>query len=144
MNVAPMDEVAMGGARRTDSPCLNRVWWPRTGKCSVGTPPPRWTDDIKRIVGSKRCRMVWGVGWKLWQEDFVCQLKRMNDRNELNIVAQIKAIPLAHCCSTSLSDFWRERVTNISTHSISIFYTDWFDHWSSLPPSMVQAKLLQN
>ncbi|CAH2240102.1 jg6356 [Pararge aegeria aegeria] len=26
-------------------------WQPRTGKRSVGRPPTRWTDDIKRVAG---------------------------------------------------------------------------------------------
>ncbi|CAH2218225.1 jg26912 [Pararge aegeria aegeria] len=26
-------------------------WQPRTGKRSVGRPPKRWTDDIKRVAG---------------------------------------------------------------------------------------------
>ncbi|CAH2254156.1 jg14367, partial [Pararge aegeria aegeria] len=36
-------------------------WQPRTGKRSVGRPPTRWTDDIKRVAGSrgsKRLRTV--------------------------------------------------------------------------------------
>ncbi|CAH2237070.1 jg17246 [Pararge aegeria aegeria] len=28
-------------------------WQPRTGKRSVGRPPTRWTDDIKRVAGSR-------------------------------------------------------------------------------------------
>ncbi|CAH2242787.1 jg4421 [Pararge aegeria aegeria] len=28
-------------------------WEPRTGKRSVGRPPTRWTDDIKRVAGRR-------------------------------------------------------------------------------------------
>ncbi|CAH2211302.1 jg577 [Pararge aegeria aegeria] len=28
-------------------------WQPRTGKRSVGLGPTRWTDDIKRVAGSR-------------------------------------------------------------------------------------------
>ncbi|CAH2241629.1 jg24176 [Pararge aegeria aegeria] len=28
-------------------------WRPRTGKRSVGRPPTRWTDDIRRVAGSR-------------------------------------------------------------------------------------------
>ncbi|CAH2242902.1 jg14472 [Pararge aegeria aegeria] len=28
-------------------------WQPRTGKRSVGRPPTRWIDDIKRVAGSR-------------------------------------------------------------------------------------------
>ncbi|CAH2259111.1 jg9970 [Pararge aegeria aegeria] len=28
-------------------------WRPRTGKRIVGRPPTRWTDDIKRVAGSR-------------------------------------------------------------------------------------------
>ena len=39
-------------------------WRPRTGKRSVGRPPTRWTDDIKRVAGSRwahaaQDRCVW-------------------------------------------------------------------------------------
>ncbi|CAH2269561.1 jg8306 [Pararge aegeria aegeria] len=34
-------------------------WQPRTGKRSVGRPPTRWTDDIKRVAGSAHtCRAL--------------------------------------------------------------------------------------
>ncbi|CAH2211015.1 jg637, partial [Pararge aegeria aegeria] len=29
-----------------------KEWQPRAGKRSVGRPPTRWTDDIKRVAGS--------------------------------------------------------------------------------------------
>ncbi|CAH2236625.1 jg16464 [Pararge aegeria aegeria] len=28
-------------------------WRPRNGKRSVGQPPPRWTDDIRRVAGTR-------------------------------------------------------------------------------------------
>ncbi|CAH2269388.1 jg22232 [Pararge aegeria aegeria] len=38
---------------------------PRTGKRSIGRPPTRWTDDIKRVVGSRwiqaQHREVWNA-----------------------------------------------------------------------------------
>ncbi|CAH2259080.1 jg17259 [Pararge aegeria aegeria] len=42
-------------ARRTDGRWGSKVleWRPRTGKRSVGRPPIRWTDDIKRVAGSR-------------------------------------------------------------------------------------------
>ncbi|CAH2242429.1 jg20431 [Pararge aegeria aegeria] len=33
-------------------------WQPRTGKRSVGRPPTRWTDDIKRVAGIGSIRIV--------------------------------------------------------------------------------------
>ncbi|CAH2235424.1 jg13282 [Pararge aegeria aegeria] len=49
-------------ARRTDGRWGSKVleWRPRTGKRSVGRPPTRWTDDIKRLgaAGNKRPRTV--------------------------------------------------------------------------------------
>ncbi|CAH2238895.1 jg13703 [Pararge aegeria aegeria] len=41
-------------ARRTDGRCRLKVleWRLRTGKRSVGRPPTRWTDDIRRFAGS--------------------------------------------------------------------------------------------
>ncbi|CAH2240381.1 jg26420 [Pararge aegeria aegeria] len=47
-------EVAMGGhiIRRRDGRWGPKVleWQPRTGKRSVGRPPTRWTDDIRRVA----------------------------------------------------------------------------------------------
>ncbi|CAH2217892.1 jg25709 [Pararge aegeria aegeria] len=42
-------------ARRTDGHWGSKVlkWQPRTGKRSVGRPPTRWTDGIKRVAGSR-------------------------------------------------------------------------------------------
>ncbi|CAH2236655.1 jg16482 [Pararge aegeria aegeria] len=42
-------------ARRTDGRLGSKAleWRPRTVKRSVGQPPTRWTDDIKRVAGSR-------------------------------------------------------------------------------------------
>ncbi|CAH2248409.1 jg6202 [Pararge aegeria aegeria] len=42
-------------ARRTDGHWDLKFleWLPRTGKRSVGRPPTRWTDDIRRVAGSR-------------------------------------------------------------------------------------------
>ncbi|CAH2242620.1 jg8457 [Pararge aegeria aegeria] len=42
-------------ARRTDGRGGLKVleWRPRTGKCSVGRAQTRWTDDIRRVAGSR-------------------------------------------------------------------------------------------
>ncbi|CAG9120660.1 unnamed protein product [Plutella xylostella] len=52
--------------RRTDNRWGRRVleWRPRTGKRSVGRPPARWTDDLRRVAGS---------GWMRKAEDRVLQ-----------------------------------------------------------------------
>ncbi|CAH2228331.1 jg1561 [Pararge aegeria aegeria] len=51
-------------ARRTDGRWGLKVleWRPRTGKRSVGQPPSRWTDDIRRVAGS---------GWRQAAQDRV-------------------------------------------------------------------------
>ncbi|CAH2237936.1 jg4630 [Pararge aegeria aegeria] len=41
-------------------------WQPRNGKRSVGRPPTRWTDDIKRVAGSR------GI-WNSLQKTYVQQ-----------------------------------------------------------------------
>ncbi|CAH2245272.1 jg5104 [Pararge aegeria aegeria] len=45
----------MAIARRTDGRWGLKVleWRPRTGKRSVGRPPTSWTDDIRRVAGSR-------------------------------------------------------------------------------------------
>ncbi|CAG9116424.1 unnamed protein product [Plutella xylostella] len=50
--------------RRTDNRWGRRdlEWRPRTGKRSVGRPPFRWTDDLRRVAGS---------GWMRKAEDRV-------------------------------------------------------------------------
>ncbi|KAG7305016.1 hypothetical protein JYU34_010462 [Plutella xylostella] len=50
--------------RRNDNRWGRRVleWRPRTGKRSVGRPPARWTDDLRRVAGS---------GWMRKAEDRV-------------------------------------------------------------------------
>ncbi|CAH2230549.1 jg8877 [Pararge aegeria aegeria] len=42
-------------ARRTDVRWGSKVleWRPRTSKHSVGRPPTRWTEDIKRVAESR-------------------------------------------------------------------------------------------
>ncbi|CAH2268262.1 jg15893 [Pararge aegeria aegeria] len=42
-------------ARRTDGRWALKVleWRPLTGKRSVGRPPTTWTDDIRRVAGSR-------------------------------------------------------------------------------------------
>ncbi|CAH2239686.1 jg12462 [Pararge aegeria aegeria] len=42
-------------ARRTDGRWGLKVlaWRPHTGKRSLGRPPMRWTDDIRRVAGSR-------------------------------------------------------------------------------------------
>ncbi|CAH2245669.1 jg6565 [Pararge aegeria aegeria] len=48
-------------ARRTDGRWGLKVleWRLRTGKRSVGRPPTRWTDDVRRVAGGKRPRTVY-------------------------------------------------------------------------------------
>ncbi|CAH2240093.1 jg6347 [Pararge aegeria aegeria] len=50
-------EVAMGRAHSSEKGWTlgSKVleWQPRTGKRSVGRPPTSWTDDIKRVAGSR-------------------------------------------------------------------------------------------
>ncbi|CAH2226846.1 jg584 [Pararge aegeria aegeria] len=50
--------------RRTDGRWGRRVleWRPQIGKRSVGRPPARWTDDLKKVAGS---------GWMRKAEDLV-------------------------------------------------------------------------
>ncbi|CAH2267506.1 jg22594 [Pararge aegeria aegeria] len=47
-------------ARRTDGRWSLKVleWRPRTGKRSVGRPPTRWIDEIRRVAGGKRPRTM--------------------------------------------------------------------------------------
>ncbi|RVE52335.1 hypothetical protein evm_002973 [Chilo suppressalis] len=42
-------------ARGSDNRWVRKVleWRPRTGRCSVGRPPTRWTDDIVKCAGSR-------------------------------------------------------------------------------------------
>ncbi|CAH2240287.1 jg14273 [Pararge aegeria aegeria] len=44
-------------------------WRPRTGKRSVGRPPMRWTDDIRRVAGSR-----WRQAAQDLQKTYVQQL----------------------------------------------------------------------
>ncbi|CAH2269528.1 jg19076 [Pararge aegeria aegeria] len=46
----------MGGAHSSENRWMGSKvleWQTRTGKRSVGRPPTRWTDDIKRVAGSR-------------------------------------------------------------------------------------------
>ena len=49
-------------SRRTDNRWSKRAleWRPRLGKRSVGRPPTRWSDDLRRVAGS---------GWMRRAED---------------------------------------------------------------------------
>ncbi|CAH2242721.1 jg11450 [Pararge aegeria aegeria] len=49
-------------------------WRPRTGKRSVGRPPTRWTEDIRRVVGSRwRQAAQDRVLWNSLQKTYVQQ-----------------------------------------------------------------------
>ncbi|CAH2230844.1 jg15292 [Pararge aegeria aegeria] len=49
-------------------------WQPRTGKRSVGRPPTRWTDDIKRVAGSRWIQAAQNRGtWNSLQKTYVQQ-----------------------------------------------------------------------
>ncbi|CAH2237421.1 jg11276 [Pararge aegeria aegeria] len=63
-------------ARRTDGRWGLKVleWRPRTGKRIAGQPPTMWTDDIRRVAGS-RCRQAAQdrVLWNSLQKTYVQQ-----------------------------------------------------------------------
>ncbi|CAH2244467.1 jg15946 [Pararge aegeria aegeria] len=49
-------------------------WQPRTGKRSVGRPPTRWADDIKRVAGSRWIQAAQNHGiWNSLQKSYVQQ-----------------------------------------------------------------------
>ncbi|CAH2268474.1 jg16904 [Pararge aegeria aegeria] len=49
-------------------------WQPSTGKRSVGRPPTRWTDDIKRVAGSRWIQAAQNRGnWNSLQNTYVQQ-----------------------------------------------------------------------
>ncbi|CAH2240676.1 jg5544 [Pararge aegeria aegeria] len=49
-------------------------WQPRTGKCSIGRPPTRWTDDIRRVAGSRWIQAAQNRGiWNSLQKTYVQQ-----------------------------------------------------------------------
>ncbi|CAH2243696.1 jg8756 [Pararge aegeria aegeria] len=49
-------------------------WQPRTGKRSVGRPPTRWIDDIKRVAGSRWIQAAQNRGtWNSLQKTYVQQ-----------------------------------------------------------------------
>ncbi|CAH2248562.1 jg24159 [Pararge aegeria aegeria] len=48
-------------------------WQPRTGKRSVGRPPTRWIDDIKRVAGSRWIQAAQNRGtWNSLQKTDRC------------------------------------------------------------------------
>ncbi|XP_069362032.1 uncharacterized protein [Maniola hyperantus] len=62
--------------RKTDRRCGPKVleWRPRTGRCSVGRPPTRWTDDIRRVAGRRWIQAAQDRGvWNSLQETYVQQ-----------------------------------------------------------------------
>ncbi|CAH2244657.1 jg5443 [Pararge aegeria aegeria] len=49
-------------------------WQPRTGKRSVDRPPTRWTDDMKRVAGSRWIQAAQNGGtWNSLQKTYVQQ-----------------------------------------------------------------------
>ncbi|CAH2268393.1 jg15847 [Pararge aegeria aegeria] len=63
-------------ARRTDRRWGLKVleWRPRTSKRSVGRPPTRWTDDIRRDAGSRWRQAAQDcVLWNSLQKTYVQQ-----------------------------------------------------------------------
>ncbi|CAH2218023.1 jg24234 [Pararge aegeria aegeria] len=49
-------------------------WLPRTGKRSVGRTPTRWTDDIRRVAGSRWIQAAQNRGiWNSLQKTYVQQ-----------------------------------------------------------------------
>jgi hypothetical protein len=49
-------------------------WRPRTGRRSVGRPPPRWTDDLVKVAGSHWMRAAQDrSSWKALGEAYVQQ-----------------------------------------------------------------------
>ncbi|KAG6449888.1 hypothetical protein O3G_MSEX006295 [Manduca sexta] len=62
--------------RRTDGRWSRRVleWRPRLGKRSVGRPPTRWSDDIRRIAGGRWMRRAEDrTAWRALREAYVQQ-----------------------------------------------------------------------
>nr|ADI61810.1 endonuclease-reverse transcriptase [Bombyx mori] len=62
--------------RRTDNRWGRRVleWRPRTGKRSVGRPPARWSDDLRKAAGSNWMRRTEDrVQWRTLGEAYVQQ-----------------------------------------------------------------------
>ncbi|CAH2234249.1 jg6322 [Pararge aegeria aegeria] len=48
----------------------------RTGKRSVGRPPPRWTDDIERVFGTRYKRPMSSRG-RLWVDMMMAQWRAL-------------------------------------------------------------------
>ncbi|CAH2242561.1 jg8133 [Pararge aegeria aegeria] len=63
-------------ARRTNERWGSKVleWRPRTGKRGVGRSPTRWTNDIKRVAGSRCKQAAQDRGfWNSLQKTYVPQ-----------------------------------------------------------------------
>ncbi|CAH2227847.1 jg12301, partial [Pararge aegeria aegeria] len=48
-------------------------WRPRNGKRSVGRTPTRWTDDIRRVAGSRWRQAAQYCVWSSLQKSYVQQ-----------------------------------------------------------------------
>ncbi|KAG6461226.1 hypothetical protein O3G_MSEX012494 [Manduca sexta] len=62
--------------RRTDNRWGKRVleWRPRLGKRSVGRPPARWSDDLRKVAGKNWMRQAEDrVKWRILKEAYVQQ-----------------------------------------------------------------------
>ncbi|CAH2267363.1 jg27546 [Pararge aegeria aegeria] len=60
--------------RRRDGRAKVLEWQPRTGKRSVGRPPTRWTDYIRRVAGSRWIQAPQNRGmWNSLQKTYVQQ-----------------------------------------------------------------------
>ncbi|CAH2239930.1 jg3361 [Pararge aegeria aegeria] len=61
--------------RRTDGTWGSRVleWRPRFGKHSVGRPPARWTDNLKKVAGSGWMRKAEDRVWRALGKAYVQQ-----------------------------------------------------------------------
>ncbi|CAH2209494.1 jg24997 [Pararge aegeria aegeria] len=72
-------------ARRTDERRGHKLlkWRPFTGKRSVGWPPTRWTDDFRRVAGSRwrQCPEV-DVNWFKCVYDINIPATEMHRRND--------------------------------------------------------------
>ncbi|CAH2240079.1 jg6334 [Pararge aegeria aegeria] len=79
-------------ARKTDGIWGFKLleWQPRTGKRSVRWPPTTWTDDIRRVAGSRwKQAAQHRVLWNSLQNYIVCHDDDDNDVYTTNIEASI-------------------------------------------------------
>ncbi|KAG7299764.1 hypothetical protein JYU34_016774 [Plutella xylostella] len=63
-------------ARRADDRWSRKVleWRPRVGKRRVGRPPTRWSDDLRKVAGSRWMQMAGDrLGWRSLGEAYVQQ-----------------------------------------------------------------------